>query len=94
MIGRPVVMNPNNSFLSSFDLRIQFPIHVFILRIEPGTIGEKGLSLIILIERLRFTNNGSLLKNPEIPGATTTLSLSILILNSQCVEGARDFRVL
>ena len=38
--------------------------------------------------------NGSQLKNPDISGATTTLSLSILILNYQCVEGARDFRVL
>ena len=38
--------------------------------------------------------NGSVLKNPEISGAIFTLNLSILILNSQCVEGARDFRVL
>ena len=40
------------------------------------------------------TYNGSELKNPDISGATTTLSLSILILNSQCVEGARDVGVL
>ena len=39
-------------------------------------------------------NNGSQLKNPDISGAILTLSLSILILKSQCVEGARDFRVL
>ena len=38
--------------------------------------------------------NGSVVKNPEISGAIFTLNLSILILNSQCVEGARDFRVL
>ena len=38
--------------------------------------------------------NGSVLKNPEISGAIFTLNLSILILNSQCVKGARDFRVL
>ena len=37
--------------------------------------------------------NGSQLKNPDISGATTTLSLSILILNYQCVEGARDVKV-
>ena len=38
--------------------------------------------------------NGSVLKNPEISGAIFTLNFSILILNSQCVEGARNFRVL
>ena len=36
----------------------------------------------------------SQLKNPDISGAIFTLSLSIRILNSQCVEGARDVRVL
>ena len=39
-------------------------------------------------------NNGSQLKNPDISGAIFTSSLSILILNSKCVEGARDVRVL
>ena len=38
--------------------------------------------------------NESQLKNPDISGAIFTLSLSILILNSQCVEGARDVKVL
>ena len=38
--------------------------------------------------------NRSQLKNPDISGVTTTLSVSILILNFQCVEGARDVRVL
>ena len=38
--------------------------------------------------------NGSVLKNPEISGAIFTLNLRRLMLNSQCVEGARDFRVL
>ena len=38
-------------------------------------------------------SNGSQLKNPDTSGAIFTLSLSI-ILNSQCVEGARDIRVL
>ena len=37
--------------------------------------------------------NGSQLKNPGISGAIFTLSLNILILNSQSVEGARDVRV-
>jgi len=32
-------------------------------------------------------------KNPDISGAIFTLSLSILILNSQCEEGTRDVRV-
>ena len=40
------------------------------------------------------TPNGSQLKNPDISGAIFTLSLSIRVLNSQCVEGARDARVL
>ena len=35
----------------------------------------------------------SQLKNPGNSGAIFTLNLSILILNSQCVEGARDVRV-
>ena len=39
-------------------------------------------------------SNESQLKNPEISGAIFTLSLSKRILNSQCVEGARDVRVL
>ena len=33
------------------------------------------------------------MKNPDISGAIFTLSLSIRILNSQCVEGARYVRV-
>ena len=50
--------------------------------IEAGWTGD--------IERLRnASNNRSQLKNPEISGAILTLSLSILILNSQCVEGAK-----
>ena len=40
-----------------------------------------------------FKSNGSQLKNPDITGTIFTLSLSIRILNSQCVEGARDVRV-
>ena len=39
-------------------------------------------------------SNGSQLKKPDISGAIFTLSLSIRILNSQCVEGARDVRVI
>ena len=38
--------------------------------------------------------NGSQFNYLDISGAILTLSLSILILNSQCVEGARDVRVL
>ena len=45
-------------------------------------------------EKFRFPSNESQLKNPDISGAIFTLSLSILILNSQCVEGARDVKVL
>jgi len=53
-----------------------------------------------ILKRLRYAfkiqsrSNGSQLKNPDISGAILTLSLSILILNCQCVEGARDVRVL
>ena len=39
-------------------------------------------------------DNGSQLKNLDISGAIFTLSFSIRILNSQCVKGARDVRVL
>ena len=46
------------------------------------------------IRFLGLKRNGSQIKNPDISGAIFTLSLSILILNSQCVEGARDVRVL
>ena len=38
------------------------------------------------------THNGSQLKNPKISGGI--LSLTLLILNSKCAEGARDVRVL
>ena len=40
------------------------------------------------------TYNGSQLKNPDISGAIFTPSLSILILSSQCVEGAKYVRLL
>ena len=39
-------------------------------------------------------SNGSHLKNSDISGTIFTLSVSILILNSECIEGARDVRVL
>ena len=45
-------------------------------------------------EKSTFVYNGSHLKDPAISGAIFTFRLSILILNSQCVEGARDIRVL
>ena len=48
--------------------------------------------LVVRLEQLKI--NGSQLNNPDISGAIFTLSLSILILNSQCLEGARDVRVL
>ena len=38
--------------------------------------------------------NGSQLKNPDISGAIFVWSLSIRMLNSQCVENAIDVRVL
>ena len=59
---------------------------------------------VILKHQYKFTSNvkalhplkgnGGQLKNPDISGAIFTLSSSIRILNSQCVEGARDVRVL
>ena len=44
--------------------------------------------------RVTGANGRAQLKSPDISSATFTLSLSILILNSQCIEGARDVRVL
>ena len=38
--------------------------------------------------------NGSQSMNPDISGAILTLSLSIRLLKSQCVEGARNVKVL
>ena len=49
---------------------------------------------LLKIYDLLFESNGSQLKNPDISGGIVTLSLSILIWNSQCVEGARDVRFL
>ena len=49
---------------------------------------------------LHYTNqsvpkyNGSQLKYSDISGAIFALSLIILILNSQCAEGARGVRVI
>ena len=48
----------------------------------------------IQLKNFSFSGNGSQLKNPDISGAIFTLSLSIRILNSQCVVGARDIKVL
>ena len=42
----------------------------------------------------KYSVNGSQLKKSDISGAIFTLNLSILMLNSQCAEGARDVRVL
>ena len=39
-------------------------------------------------------NNGSQLKNPDVSAAFFILSLNILILNSQYVEGAKYVRFL
>ena len=39
-------------------------------------------------------HNGIQLKNPDISGAIFTLKLSILILYSHCVDGAKYVRVL
>jgi len=52
------------------------------------------ISKLAIIERYLMRYNGSQLKNPEISCAIFTLSLSILILNSQFVEGATDVRNL
>ena len=48
----------------------------------------------VLVTRCNKPNNGSQLKKPDISGAMFTLSLSVLILNSQCVEGTKYARVL
>ena len=54
----------------------------------------KRSGLIFVVWMSVGNNNESQLKNPDLSGAIFTLSLSILILNSQCVEGARDVRVI
>ena len=46
-----------------------------------------------LLGILDFIGNGSQLMNPDLSGAIFTLSLSILVLISQYVEGARYGRV-
>ena len=46
------------------------------------------------IQKVLNCNNESQLKKPDISDAIFTLSLSIRIPNSQCVEGARDVMVL
>ena len=56
-------------------------------------IKEKITTMITRVKFRIFTNspyNGSQLKNLDISGAIFTLSLSLLILNFQCVEGVRD----
>ena len=42
----------------------------------------------------KFRNNGNQLKNPSMSGVIFTLSLRILIVHSQCEEGAREAGVL
>ena len=49
---------------------------------------------VALTITLKYNYNGSQLKNRDISGAIFTLSLSILILNFHCVEGARDVRLI
>ena len=46
-----------------------------------------------LLIRVSGANGRAQLMNPDISSAIFTLSLSILILNSQCVEDARYVRV-
>ena len=65
---------------------------IFIFKFKLSFVSENHNEWILGF--LSIHSNGSLLKNPEISGAIFTLNLSILILNSQCEEGARDFRVL
>ena len=43
---------------------------------------------------MEFFDNGSKFKNSAISGAIYILSLNVLKLNYQCVEGARDVRIL
>ena len=58
---------------------------------------RKGLWFIAnhaIVKDFMKNVNGSQFKNTDISGAIFTLSLSILILNSRCVDGARDVKVL
>ena len=53
-----------------------------------------GRVIYAILSGLDLSSNGSQLKNLDISGAIFTLSLSIRTLNSQCVDGARDVRIL
>ena len=61
---------------------------------DPNSFTPEWFSEKIETSSGKVSYNGSQLKNPEISGAIFTLSLSIQILNSQCVDGARDVTVL
>ena len=78
-----------------FPTRNQMTINIF-CRLVLHKICIKTLKIIFSKIAMSFKAYGSQLKNPDISGAIFTfcLSLSIIILNSQCVEGARDVRVL
>ena len=58
-----------------------------------STVSSKSSAYRNFIKR-SFKCNGSQLKNLDISGAIFTLSLSIIILNSQCVVGVIDVRFL
>ena len=58
----------------------------------PGKHGHNTMGSLRRSKKVFAGLNGSQLKTPDISGAILTLSLSIRILNSQCVEGARDVR--
>ena len=61
---------------------------------DPNSFTPEWFSEKIETSSGKVSYNGSQLKNPDISGVIFTLSLSTQILNSRCVDGARDVTVL
>ena len=66
----------------------------FVPMLQSQPPSESMNNLLFLHFEKNLWYSGSQLKNPDISGAIFTWSLSILILNSKFIEGARDVRVL
>ena len=79
-----------NLFLMITPLTARFQINIILI----GIIKLEHWCWWRMLVTTGADDNGSQLKNLDISGFIFKLSLIILILNSQCVEGARDVRVL
>ena len=71
--------------------KINVKIKIFVVNLLQMLL---KVSIFVVELSIAIIFNGSQLKNSDISGAIFTLNLSILILNSQCVEDARDVRAL